>query len=133
MLAGGGTRSLEIFDPTKKEWTTVAGQLSTVRSFHAAALLQDGKVLIAGGRDGDVPLNSTDLFDPATGSVTPSGFLTVPRAHGDHAIGWHGVDRRRGWTVISGDLRSGTAIVFPYSVDERSAGRSRGDSASGQQ
>jgi len=80
MLAGGGTRSLEIFDPTKKEWTTVAGQLSTVRSFHAAALLQDGKVLIAGGRDGDVPLNSTDLFDPATGSVTPSGFLTVPRA-----------------------------------------------------
>jgi hypothetical protein len=80
LLAGGGTRSLEIFDPKKKEWTPVAGQLSAARSRHAAALLQVGKVLIAGGRDCDVPLNSTDLYDPATGSVTPSGFLAVPRA-----------------------------------------------------
>lgn len=80
LVAGGGTRSLAIFDPKQKEWTTVPGQLSEPRSFHAAALLQDGKVLIAGGRDGEIPLNSTDLFDPATGTVTPSGFMAVARA-----------------------------------------------------
>lgn len=80
LIAGGGTRSLEIFDPKADAWTLAAGQLSAARSHHAATLLANGSVLISGGKDGDAPLSSTDLFDPASGNVTSSGFLTVPRA-----------------------------------------------------
>jgi hypothetical protein len=79
LVAGGGTRSLEIFDPKTNTWTLTAGQLTEARSRHAAALLANGSVLISGGQDGDAALSSTDLFDPVTGNVTPSGFLTVPR------------------------------------------------------
>ncbi len=80
LVAGGGTNSLELFDPKTNAWSTVAAQLSCARSRHAAALLQDGRVLIAGGWDGADTLITSDVFDPVSGTVTPSGLLTVARA-----------------------------------------------------
>src|SRR5438445_622307 len=47
---------------------------------HAAALLADGRVLVAGGSDGPIALSSTDIFDPATGVASPGPALSTARA-----------------------------------------------------
>ncbi|MGH8883161.1 MAG: Maf family protein [Stackebrandtia sp.] len=41
--------------------------------------LQNGKVLVAGGSPGAGPLASAELYDPATGSWTPTGPLATAR------------------------------------------------------
>ena len=59
----------EIIDPESGEITTV-GHLVFPRTFHTATLLQDGRVLIAGGGGDDLTKENppAELFDPATGS-----------------------------------------------------------------
>lgn len=78
------------------------GNLSKPRYWHAATLLQNGKVLIAGGLeempvvlDGppspDTPipqpkrLISAEIFDPETGVSTPTGNMAASRSR-DHGI-----------------------------------------------
>jgi N-acetylneuraminic acid mutarotase len=56
----------ELFDPATGKWTTM-GALNTARVLHTAALLPNGRVLIAGGNDNNSSrnLSSAELFDPA--------------------------------------------------------------------
>ena len=78
------------------------GKMTRPRSAHVATLLQNGKVLIAGGLeelpavlegpptpDTDIPqpkrLVSAEIFDPETGISTPTGDLAVSRSE-DHGI-----------------------------------------------
>jgi hypothetical protein len=58
------------------------GSLGTARRFHTATLLNNGKVLIAGGEDNaSNAFNTAELYDPGTGVFTATkGNLTVPRA-----------------------------------------------------
>jgi len=61
---------------------TATGNLNQLRQFHTATLLTNGKVLIAGGfavAVGWPAWASTELYDPATGSFTPAGDMTVSR------------------------------------------------------
>jgi hypothetical protein len=59
---------------------TASGNLNTARCYHTATLLPDGKVLVAGGYAGPgVPLNSAEVYDPATGAWTASGNLNTGR------------------------------------------------------
>ena len=58
--------------------------MSVVRTDHTATLLRDGRVLVAGGFDvnGDPPnaYSSAELYDPGSGTFSPTGSLWVPRA-----------------------------------------------------
>jgi len=68
-------------------WTPT-GSLQTPRDSLTATLLPNGKVLVAGGENlmldqggnpVDAVLASAEIFDPATGSWTPTGSMGQPR------------------------------------------------------
>ena len=68
----------EIYDP-KTATFKPAGTMTVNRRAHTATLLTDGRVLVAGGETGaidipggDLPLNSAEIFDPATGLFSPT-------------------------------------------------------------
>lgn len=64
-------------------FTPTVTSLVNARYYHTATLLQNGKVLIAGGTNQMVgTLSSAEIYDPATGSFTPTGSMSSPRS--DH-------------------------------------------------
>lgn len=60
------SRRVELFDPVTLRWTPVA-PLRQGRSEHAAVLLADGRVMVAGGTKGGTPLSSVEIYDPESG------------------------------------------------------------------
>lgn len=75
--------SAEIYDPATRTFTPIVS-MNTQRSGHTATLLRDGRVLLAGGRAGDVysatTLSSMEIFDPQTQTFTPAGSMQYPRS-----------------------------------------------------
>jgi N-acetylneuraminic acid mutarotase len=49
------------------------------RARHTAALLSDGRVLVAGGTPYDEALASTEIFDPSTNAWSTTGQLITGR------------------------------------------------------
>ncbi len=126
LIAGGGRGGMpggyiaydtaEIFNPATNSFHTVSAHMKVDRVGPAAALLDDGRVLIAGGKSGQIrnpfgggnlasftPLASAETFDPETRS-----FVALPRMHATHYLG---VATRLdngtilitgGWTAIGG-------------------------------
>jgi N-acetylneuraminic acid mutarotase len=75
--------SAELYNPITGIWTTT-GSLNASRAYQTATLLANGKVLVAGGIAGGnnpsiAATNSTELFNPATGTWTITGALNVGR------------------------------------------------------
>ncbi len=75
--------SAALYDPVTNSWTPT-GSLNVRRSIHMATLLPNGKVLAAGGRTCSAPPTACDsgfvtataeLYDPATGTWTPTGTM----------------------------------------------------------
>ena len=63
---------------------TATGTMATARFWHTATLLNDGKVLIAGGEEifGGVQrgISTAELYDPAAGVFAAAGTMTIARA-----------------------------------------------------
>jgi hypothetical protein len=89
-LPGATNGSAEIYDPDALGGTgmfmAVSDPMGSPRMWHTATKLQDGRVLIAGGRSqqggpmGTVVTDTADIYDPSTGQFTPTvGTMTVPR------------------------------------------------------
>jgi len=81
----GGTNVTDILVTCADSLTSSTGSFGTKRRSHTANLLDNGKVLIAGGYDSapGAPLDSSALFDPAAnsgvGAFTTTGNLGVAR------------------------------------------------------
>jgi hypothetical protein len=68
----------EIYDQAAGTFSQT-GSMITPRSYHAAARLLDGRVLVAGGaRDKGIG-GSAELYDPVTGTFAATGTMAVPR------------------------------------------------------
>jgi hypothetical protein len=68
--------SAEIWDPATGSFEQ-AGTLLGGREGHTATLLQDGRVLIAGGTGVDRPPAPAEIWDPSTMSFSPTGSPAV--------------------------------------------------------
>lgn len=93
----GTSNSIHVPPPASS--FTPTGSMSNARESHTATMLNDGKVLVAGGdarevsrygcapfpipgllcKSHHVPLASAELFDPASGSFTETGTMAAPR------------------------------------------------------
>jgi hypothetical protein len=77
-----GIASTELYDPATGTWSAT-GLLNAGRLLHTATLLLNGKVLVAGGWPDHTHngiMASAELYDPATGTWTPTGSMNVGRA-----------------------------------------------------
>lgn len=93
LIAGGSTSvapqsflsSAELYDPATGVFTRT-GEMTTARSGHSATMLPNGKVLIAGGSIADsttnfqISLGTAELYDPSTGTFTPTGNMLTAGA-----------------------------------------------------
>ena len=64
--------------PPVGSWTQ-APDLATIRGTASAVTLKDGKVLVAGGGVGAIPVAAAELFDPGTGQWRATGALNEAR------------------------------------------------------
>jgi hypothetical protein len=134
LIAGGGRGGMpggyiayataEIFDPASNTFTTLGAHLINDRVGLAAALLDDGRVLLAGGKSGKIrgpfgganlsgmaSLDTAEVFDPESNSFRRVG--RMPTTH------YLGVATRlnNGMVLITG----GWNLVGPAIAGQRSA------------
>jgi hypothetical protein len=90
LIAGGDScycandaeASAELYDSVSGTFAAT-GSMTSPRNGHTATLLPNGKVLIAGGLpidSGGYSLASAELYDPANGTFTATGDMTVERS-----------------------------------------------------
>ncbi len=100
LIAGGGRGGMpggyisydtaEIYDPATRSFNPVRAHMKSDRVGAAAVKLNDGRVLIVGGKSGRMmtsrlrniasltPLNSAEIYDPESGAFLRTGDMSAP-------------------------------------------------------
>jgi hypothetical protein len=104
---GGRVHSAAIdrFDPGSGTFTPV-GAMATGRAWPRPVVLDDGKVLIAGGETNAASGITFELFDPAAGTVVPAGVPVRNR------VGHTATRLPDGRVLIAGGLEDDTAELW---------------------
>ena len=82
----GASGNTEMYDSARDQFVMGQRMVESGRWLHTATLLTDGRVLIAGGRSNNCSanceifsLNTAEIFDPSTGTFSPTGSLNIGR------------------------------------------------------
>lgn len=87
MVLIAGVDGCELFDPATNN-STVAPAMGSIRLAHPAILMNNGKVLVAGGATnlgGGGNQTGTELYDPATNTWSAGPALNIPRGQASFA------------------------------------------------
>jgi hypothetical protein len=63
LVAGGGTRTAELYDPNSGTWSVTAS-MAELRSSHTVTLVTNGAVLVAGGETPAGIIATAEVFHP---------------------------------------------------------------------
>jgi N-acetylneuraminic acid mutarotase len=111
----GFLNTAEIFDPAGNSgagsWAST-GSMNVAQYLRTATVLQNGKVLVAGGHDATGPVAGTELYDPNTGLWDATQDLSSPRAGHTATILNDGKVLVVGGDSGTGYLLSSTALYF---------------------
>ena len=105
-------RQAELYDPKTGTWSAT-GSMHRAREQFSATLLANGEVLVAGGLNeggfsgGTKTYSEAELYDPASGSWSPTGSMSEPR-YGQAAALLPGVD----WVLVTGGTSDATSEVY---------------------
>ncbi len=107
-------------------WSST-GNLNAERGSHTATLLQNGKVLVVGGYgtcspNGCPALKSAELYDPATGTWTPTGNLNTARLAHTATLLANGMVLVAGGELNSFNLLNSAELYDPTAGTWSSAG-----------
>jgi uncharacterized protein (TIGR03437 family) len=119
LIAGGGTRMAELYDPVAGVFTRTGNMTTDSWDSHLATLLVDGRVLIV--PSGDIDDHRTEVYDPASGTFNATTWTT------DDA-GYYGVGATATLTTSGKVL----VTVNPQECDAPGVAAGLYDSASGQ-
>lgn len=86
----------EIYDPTRDRWKALPA-MRAARANHVAAVLPDGRVLVAGGYAPEAALASAEIFEPTTGTWTATASMADARFHHSASVLEIGVVVAGGW------------------------------------
>lgn len=135
LIAGGGRGGMpggyiayataEVFDPLTNTFTALAAHMVYDRVGHAAALLRDGRVLLAGGKSSKVrtgglaggtlfwlaPLDSAEVFDPESNTFREVGRMRKPHYLGVASVLEDGMVLVTGGWAVHGPVVSGMATA----------------------
>lgn len=96
--SAGVLRVAQLFDPKTNSWQATK-PMRHARSYHASALLRDGRVLVAGGRDATgASMTTVEVWDPQSGDWSEVASLPVPHHNETNAA----VVLRDGQVLIAG-------------------------------
>jgi hypothetical protein len=117
LLAGGDDgfsrlQSAELYTSgsTASSLIATTGSMNTGREQQSATVLASGKVLLAGGFDGTVPLASAEVFDPTTQTFAAAGTLGTPRMAAGAALLPSGIALIEGGTGASATALSSAEL-----------------------
>ena len=74
----GASNQAFLYDPRTGDWVET-GVMRASRKGHFAVLLQNGRVLVGGGKNGSGFLNTSEIYDPATQTWALTGAMIQPR------------------------------------------------------
>jgi hypothetical protein len=114
--------SAEIYDPVADTFTPT-GNMTTARGNHSSALLYTGQILVAGGLTGPgtglVLTPTAELYNPATGTFTPTVNMSIARGHYAGIVLGDGTDFISGGATlpagINADIYNPTTQTFSVS------------------